>query len=264
MSDDYKNSVERMVKRGQGVRLPASIKRKNAIRLVNFKIPSSKTIETKDDSIVQQVSVPIMDRCDVLVCGAGPAGLSAALGAARAGADTVLLERWSCFGGTITTVGIEHIGWYRYEGTSDCEGIGREMERMAERLGASCKWPFNESPCLDADMFKVIADNLVQEAGVRPYLHTFVVDVLMEGDKITGAITESKSGRQAILAKRVIDCTGDADVAYLCGSPYTSLPLSESLGCTTVFSVAKVDKEKFDAHVAANPRTYADWDEGDW
>jgi len=91
-----------------------------------------------------------------------------------------------------------------------------------------------------------------------------VVDVLMEGDKITGAITESKSGRQAILAKRVIDCTGDADVAYLCGSPYTSLPLSESLGCTTVFSVAKVDKEKFDAHVAANPRTYADWDEGDW
>ena len=52
MSEDYKNSVERMVKRGQGVRLPASIKRKNAIRLVNFKIPSSKTIETKDDSIV--------------------------------------------------------------------------------------------------------------------------------------------------------------------------------------------------------------------
>ena len=52
MSEEYKDSVERMVKRGQGVRLPASIKRKNAIRLVNFKIPSSKTIETKDNQIV--------------------------------------------------------------------------------------------------------------------------------------------------------------------------------------------------------------------
>ena len=58
--------------------------------------------------------MPILDRCEVLVVGGGPAGLSAALGARRHGADVMLLERYGCFGGTITTVGMETLGWYRY------------------------------------------------------------------------------------------------------------------------------------------------------
>jgi flavin-dependent dehydrogenase len=71
-------------------------------------------------------------KCQVLVCGGGPSGLSAAIGAARAGANTMILERYGCFGGVITTVGMETLGWYRYEGcTNDTEGIGREFERIA-------------------------------------------------------------------------------------------------------------------------------------
>ena len=65
--------------------------------------------------------VPILTRCQVLVVGGGPSGLSAAISAARAGADVVLCERYGCFGGVITTVGMETIAWYRYEGCVDTE-----------------------------------------------------------------------------------------------------------------------------------------------
>eukprot|EP00038_Savillea_parva_P007677 m.171809 g.171809 ORF g.171809 m.171809 type:complete len:556 (+) comp13428_c0_seq1:486-2153(+) len=209
--------------------------------------------------------IPVLDTCDVLVVGAGPAGLSAALAARRTGADTILLERYGCFGGVITTVGMETLGWYRYEGTVDCEGIGREMERVAERMGGTTKWPYNDSDCLDADHFKMVADTLVTESGVRPLLHCMCVDVLKNSaGEITGIVTESKSGRQAVLAKRVIDCTGDADVAHLAGCEYTMLDKDSRMGCTTVFNVAGVNKDKFLGHIDENPATYEDWSAGEW
>ena len=172
----------------------------------------------------------------------------------------VLMEKYGCFGGVITTVGMETLGWYRYEGTVDCEGIGREMERVAERMGGSTKWPCNDSQCLDAERFKSIADNLILEAGVRPLLHITATDVIKGPDgSIKGIITESKSGRQAILSEITIDCTGDADVAYLAGCPYNVLPLEQRLGVTSVFNAAGVDKEKFLDYTKKNPRTYLDW-----
>ena len=85
-------------------------------------------------------------------------------------------------------------------------------------MGGTIKWPYNGSECLDADFFKIVADRLIQDSGVRPMLHTFAVEAIMEGGEIKGVITESKSGRLAILAGRVIDCTGDADIAHLAGA----------------------------------------------
>ena len=106
------------------------------------------------------------------------------------------MEKFGCFGGVITTVGMETLGWYRYEGTVDCEGIGREMERAAERMGGTTKWHGNDSDCLDAEAFKSIADNLILEAGVRPLLHCTATEVIKDADgTIKGIITESKSGR---------------------------------------------------------------------
>ena len=67
--------------------------------------------------------VPVLARCEVLVVGGGPSGLSAAISAARAGADTLICERFGCFGGVITTVGMETLAWYRYEGCTDTEVI---------------------------------------------------------------------------------------------------------------------------------------------
>jgi len=81
--------------------------------------------------------IPIVTETDVLVVGSGPAGLAAALSAAREGVSTMLVERYGCFGGVITQVGVESIAWYRYEGTIDIEGIGIEFETRALEMGAA-------------------------------------------------------------------------------------------------------------------------------
>ena len=217
-------------------------------------------IDQETDQIVEpEKNIPVLDKCEVLVIGGGPAGLSAAISARRAGADTILMERFGCFGGVITTVGMETFAWYRYEGTVDSEGIGVEMEKLAAKMGGTIKWPYNDSECLDADFFKIVADHLVTEVGVRPYLHSLATEVIMEGQLIKGVITESKSGRKAILAQRVIDCTGDADIAHLAGVPYRKTSKNEMMGVTTVFSCAGVDKEKFLQYTRENTATYADW-----
>ena len=72
-------------------------------------------------------------------------------------------------------------------------------------------------------------------------------------------MTESKSGRRAILADRVIDCTGDADIAHFSGAEYRITPKVEALGMTTVLNTAGVDKKQFLEYVAKKPATYADW-----
>ncbi len=165
--------------------------------------------------------VPVFAEVDVLVAGSGPAGLAAAIAAAREGVSTMLLERYGCFGGVITQVGVEGFAWYRQGGTVEGGGLVFEFEEKAKALGASTKECQSDSEALDAEMFKYVADRMVEEAGVRPLLHCYAVEAIVENNIIKGIITESKSGRLAILAKRVIDCTGDGDIAAFAGAPFT-------------------------------------------
>ncbi len=206
-----------------------------------------------------------MHETDILVVGSGPGGLSAALASARAGAETTLLERYGCFGGNITQVGVEGFGWYRHPETVDAEGIGREMEARAKAMGAAQPEPQSISYALDAEAFKPVADVLVEEAGVRPMLHRMFVAPIVEAGEIRGVIVESKAGREAILAKRVVDATGDADVAYRAGAPTIKTPKADMMSVSVMFSMNGVDKARFIEQVKADPQTYKDWGgNGEW
>ncbi len=204
-------------------------------------------------------TVPILAETDVLVVGSGPGGLAAAIGAARAGVEVMLVERYGCFGGNLTQVGVEGIAWYRREETVDVEGIGIEFETRAKAQNASYDEPQSTSQGINGELFKVLADNWVHEAGIRPLLHATVIDVLRDGNTITGVVVNSKSGQHAILAKRVIDATGDADIANLLGLPTYKTPKEHMMAVTVMFSASGVNKARFLEYVRENPMRYMDW-----
>lgn len=205
----------------------------------------------------------VIHETDVLVVGSGPGGLPAALAAARSGVEVCLVERFGCFGGNLTVVGVEGMHWYRHEKTIESNGIAREFEDRAKAMGAAVPESQSLSYEIDSEGFKVVADRMVeQESNIKPMLHRQFVAPIMEGDAIVGIITESKAGREAILAKRVIDATGDADVVHRAGAPTYRTPKEDMMAASVMFHLAGVDKAKFMDGVKADPQTYADWGGG--
>lgn len=226
--------------------------------------------------------IPILKETDVLVLGGGPAGLSAALAAAREGIKTTVVERYGCFGGVITQSMIGTIAWYRYANTVDAGGIGSEFERRAKELGGSINvfgnirnkemiailehegLMVNGKPTyeiLDTEIFKYLADVLIEKAGITPILHCTAVDAIMTGKTIEGVITESKSGRHAILAKRIIDATGDADIAYFSGVPFRKNPKNELMEVSVNYGASGINIGKFLMYIYLNPGSIGDWGE---
>lgn len=164
--------------------------------------------------------IPIYATVDVVVVGGGPAGVGAALAAARAGMDTLLVERYGCLGG-IWTAGLLN----PYFDGANKGGIATEIiDRLHQHAGADAVRDWHPDRFV-ANVFhyetmKYVLDRMADEAGVRPLLYTHAVGAITDAGRVHGVIIENKSGRSAVLASVVIDCTGDGDVAYHAGADY--------------------------------------------
>ncbi len=185
-------------------------------------------------------TVGVVSECDVVVVGGGPGGIGAAVAAARNGAKTVLIERFGHLGGMGTGGLVTIIPCLTdFSGVMQIGGINQEwIERLEPREAVTYPpkeiWGSNDrrltsywndrsfftvregvmvyAALIDAEISKCILNDMVNEAGVKTYLHSWGTMPIMEGNKATGVIFESKSGRQAIMAKVVIDSTGDGDL----------------------------------------------------
>jgi ribulose 1,5-bisphosphate synthetase/thiazole synthase len=172
--------------------------------------------------IQPQRKLTLLDTTDVLVVGGGPAGVAAAIAARRAGAEVTLVERYNHFGGLWTGGLVLIVIGHLVKGPKQvCMGIGEEMMRRLEKFeGGIINHKPGLSPTIDAEALKFVMLDMIEEAGVKVFLHCWGVDAIMEGDTVRGAVFESKSGRQAILAKTVVDATGDGDVFAAAGAEF--------------------------------------------
>lgn len=182
--------------------------------------------------------LPIAVECDVLVAGSGPAGFAAAVNAARQGAKTVLLENAGDVGGIATVGMMSH-----FTGSVKSNFYTELLNRMQERLPKDGNTVSKVT--IDTEQLKILCLEMLEEAGVEVRLYTLACDVVKEGDRVTGVITESKSGREVIACKVLIDATGDGDLAAKAGVPFFKGREEDGLmqPVTIMFKVGGVDYE---------------------
>lgn len=165
---------------------------------------------------------PVVADVDVLVVGGGPAGVGAALAAAREGAKTLLLERRGMLGGMWTAGLVNPFFEFHRRGWLVAE--------LIDRLSAEGAWrPHPSRSTFDVEVMVRLLETMLQEAGAQFWYHTPFTEPLVCTDAVRGAIIESKAGREAVLAKVTIDCTGDGDVAARAGVPFELGRLGDGL-----------------------------------
>ena len=243
-------------------------------------------MQTTNDTIRQNArDVKVAARADVVVVGGGPAGMSAALAAARNGARVTLLERYNHLGGLASggMVLVLDDMWDNHQNEISVRGT---CQTMIERLAAlklamyprSNEWGFDPASlrrwtrwgtfdfhthgtphpicfaaAFDPDGWKRVALDMVQQAGIELRLHSWFSHTLVEDGRVTGVVCESKSGPQAILGTVVIDATGDLDVAASAGAPHTG----GNYIMTTVFRLGGVDTDAAERFEREQPEEYA-------
>ncbi|MHC4742001.1 MAG: FAD-dependent oxidoreductase [Planctomycetota bacterium] len=198
---------------------------------------------------------------DVVVAGAGTAGVVAALAAARQGAKTTLIERKGYTGGTVTEGGTALHSffnlWKAFPGVKKRQVVKGIPQEIVDRLMAvgACSGHaemvrgYNyDSVCtaIDTELYKLITMQMLDEAGVFIAVNTLLVGAITEGSRMIGAITESRSGREAIYAKAFVDCTAYGDLSAFAGARYK---VPNDYACCNSIGLANVDLEGYIAHL---------------
>jgi hypothetical protein len=202
---------------------------------------------------------------DVIICGAGPSGVCAALEAARIGAKVLLLERYGFAGGASTSSLIyPWMSFHANNGEQVIGGIAQEIvDRLVERkaspghLRDTIGFAWSVTP-FDTEAYKILIDELLLEAGVKMMYHTLVIGVRRDGLKIKELTLTGKEGLQRVSAKVYVDATGDADVSYLAGAEYVIGRRSDGLTqpLTMNFVMAGVDLEQVKTYMINHPKEF--------
>lgn len=194
-------------------------------------------------------STPVIARPDVLVVGGGSAGIAAACASARAGADTLLIERYGFLGGTLTAVTLG--GFCGTHAVIDDDRLGRVVgglyleveQRLAARDAVSPPKRHGRIVGVpyESATLKLVADELVDAHGAKVLLHTYAVDAIVDDGRIAAVIVENKGGRGAIVPSIVIDASGDGDVAARAGAGFDLGRDGETQYGSTMFRLGGVD-----------------------
>ncbi|MFC1838035.1 FAD-dependent oxidoreductase [Thermodesulfobacteriota bacterium] len=231
--------------------------------------------EMNSSTIIEDAGkIKIYRDTDVLVVGGGPAGIGAALASARNGSGTVLLERFGYLGG-LATGGFVLCIMPMSDGTNEqqiagicqeiidrLDDVGAAVHPRKEDLGSSNKkltdywrrFPFTVvggrivlSTQVDPEILKCILNDMMEEAGVELLLHSLGCKAIVDGNRVKGVFFESKSGRQAIMAKTVIDATGDGDIYSSAGAAFDGVPKSDQRAAklSFTFRFSNIDSNRF-------------------
>ena len=230
--------------------------------------------------------IDIYHRCDVLVVGGGPAGTAAAAAAGKTGADVTLLERYNHLGG-LSTGGL--VIWIDrmtdWEGRPTIRGFAEELltrlppgaivgpvpaEWGSKDPTRTAHWALRTaafhglvtwSPTIDPERLKLLSQDIILERGVRLVYHSWATLPIVENNVVRGVVFESKEGRQAILAKVVVDCTGDGDMFSRAGAASASdIEPDDVHHCmNTAWLFAGVDMAKWLEFKVGQPRQYSEF-----
>ena len=211
--------------------------------------------------------LPVRGEVDVLVCGGGLGGVAAATAAARTGAKTLLIERNSFLGGVATAGMCCSIFNCYYAGGDERKlgttGIAVEVaDTLAEAEGFGRKWHRHKGHIIyDIERAKLVLLELVENAGAEVLVTVLTAGAVTAGNTLRGVLVESKSGREALLAKVVVDATGDADVAAFAGAPTR---IQERALHTLCFRLGNVDVDAFVDYFREHPDQFPEYMDVDW